>query len=81
MNVHGGAARSASPGGIRRPATFVESITGGAAVTGLQAAAIVYIPIALIQGVIAPADARVVGFKGIFVMFDVAVEDAALRLN
>ena len=58
-----------------RPATFVESITGGAAVTGLQAATIVYIPIALIQGVIAPADARVVGFKGIFDMFDVAVEE------
>ena len=58
-----------------RPATFVESITGGATLTALQAAGIVYIPIALIQGVVRPEDARVVGFKGIFDMFDVAVEE------
>ena len=58
-----------------RPATFIESVTGGATLTGLQAAGIVYIPIALIQGVVKPEDARVVGFKGIFDMFDVAVEE------
>ena len=58
-----------------RPATFVESITGGFAITGIQAATIVYLPIALIQGVIAPKDARFIGFKGIFDMFNVAVEE------
>jgi regulator of sigma E protease len=58
-----------------RPATFVESVTGGFTITGLQAATIVYLPIALIRGAIAPADARFIGFKGIFDMFDVAVEE------
>ena len=43
--------------------------------TGLVAAGIVYLPIALIQGVIAPADARFIGFKGIFDMFSVAIEN------
>jgi regulator of sigma E protease len=63
-----------------RPATFVESISGGFIVTGLQAASIVYLPIALIQGAIAPADARLVGFKGIFDMFGMAVkEDVSSR--
>jgi regulator of sigma E protease len=58
-----------------RDATFIESVSGGALVTGLQAATIVYLPVALIQGVIAPEDARFIGFKGIFDMFDVAVEE------
>ncbi len=58
-----------------RPATFVESIGGGFTITGLQAATIVYLPIALIQGAIAPADARFIGFKGIFDMFDMAMEE------
>ncbi len=58
-----------------RPATFVESITGGFTITGLQAASIAYLPIALIRGAIAPEDARFIGFKGIFDMFDVAVEE------
>jgi regulator of sigma E protease len=58
-----------------RPATFLESVSGGAMITGLQAAAIVYLPVALIQGAIAPEDARFIGFKGIFDMFDVAVEE------
>ena len=63
-----------------RPATFIESISGGATVTGLQAATIVYIPIALIRGVVSPSEARVVGFKGIFDMFHVAVqEDVSTR--
>jgi regulator of sigma E protease len=65
-----------------RPATLVESVSGGFMVTGIQAATIVYLPIALIQGVIAPADARFIGFKGIFDMFDVAVEeDVSSRQN
>jgi regulator of sigma E protease len=57
-----------------RPATFTESITGGFTVTGIQAANIVYLPVALIQGAVAPSDARFVGFKGIFDMFSVAIE-------
>ncbi len=58
-----------------RPATFIESVTGGVTITGIQAANIVYLPIALIRGAIAPEDARFIGFKGIFDMFDVAVEE------
>ncbi|MDO8755382.1 MAG: site-2 protease family protein, partial [Anaerolineales bacterium] len=58
-----------------RPATFGESLTGGFAITGLQAATIAYLPIALIRGAIAPQDARFIGFKGIFDIFDVAVEE------
>ena len=58
-----------------RPATFIESVSGGFMVTGIQAATIVYLPIALIGGAIAPEDARFIGFKGIFDMFDVAVEE------
>jgi regulator of sigma E protease len=58
-----------------RPATFIESVSGGIMVTGIQAATIVYLPVALIQGAIAPEDARFIGFKGIFDMFDVAVEE------
>jgi regulator of sigma E protease len=62
-------------GNPTRPATFIESVSGGFMVTGVQAATIVYLPIALIGGAIAPADARFIGFKGIFDMFDVAVEE------
>jgi len=63
-----------------RPATFVESISGGFMMTSIQAAAIVYLPVALIQGVIAPKDARFIGFKGIFDLFNIAVnEDVSTR--
>ncbi len=58
-----------------RPATIGEIAGGGVTITAIQAATIVYLPIALIQGVIAPEQARFVGFKGIFDMFDVAVEE------
>ncbi|MCA1899693.1 MAG: M50 family metallopeptidase, partial [Chloroflexi bacterium] len=58
-----------------RPATFLESVAGGTMITTLQAAFIVYLPVALIQGAIAPEDARFIGFKGIFDMFDIAVEE------
>ncbi len=58
-----------------RPANATEIVGGGFTITGLQAATIVYIPIALIQGVIAPKDARFVGFKGIYDMFDFAVQE------
>ena len=67
-------------GNPTRPATFIESVSGGFMVTAIQAATIVYLPIALIQGAIAPADARFIGFKGIFDMFGVAVkEDVTTR--
>jgi regulator of sigma E protease len=63
-----------------RQATFIESVSGGALITGIQAVTILYLPIALIQGAIAPEDARFIGFKGIFDMFDVAVkEDVSSR--
>ena len=58
-----------------RPATFTEITTGGVTITALQAAGIVYLPIALIQGAIDPSEARFVGFKGIFDMFNVAVQE------
>lgn len=58
-----------------RSATFIESVGGGFAITGIQAATIVYLPIALIRGAIAPEEARFIGFKGIFDMFDMAVEE------
>ncbi|HAX71506.1 MAG TPA: hypothetical protein DCY14_17965 [Anaerolineae bacterium] len=58
-----------------RPATFVESISGGVTITGIQAATIVYLPIALIQGAIAPDQARLIGFKGIYDLFNFAVEE------
>lgn len=58
-----------------RPATFIESIKGGATLTGLQAATIVYLPIALIQGIIAPDEARLVGFKGIYDLFNYSVQE------
>jgi len=58
-----------------RRATVGEMVSGGALITGLQAATILYIPVALIRGVIAPDEARVVGFKGIFDMFNAALRE------
>lgn len=58
-----------------RPATFIESLSGGATITGLQAATIVYLPVALIQGLIAPDQARLVGFKGIYDLFNYSVQE------
>src|SRR5690606_6170867 len=56
-------------------ATLGEIVGGGATITTIQAANIVYMPVAMIRGLIAPEDARFIGFKGIFDMFDVAVEE------
>jgi regulator of sigma E protease len=67
-------------GSPTRPATFIESVSGGFTATALQATGIVYLPIALIRGAVAPAEARFIGFKGIFDMFSVAIEsDVASR--
>jgi regulator of sigma E protease len=57
----------------RRPATFAETITSGVAYTGAQAMSILYMPIGLIQGVISPDEARLIGMKGIYDIFDQAV--------
>ncbi len=57
-----------------RPATIVEVVSDGVVMTGLQAAGLVYLPIALVQGVIAPDQARLVGLKGIFDIVNVAVQ-------
>lgn len=58
-----------------RPATFIESVSGGVLITGIQAATIVYIPVAILRGVIAPEEARLIGFKGIYDLFNFAVEE------
>jgi len=49
----------------RRPATFGETIKMGTVETGMQIALVAYLPIALIQQVINPADARLVSVIGI----------------
>lgn len=63
-----------------RPATVGEMLSGGTVITALQAATILYIPVALVRGVISPDEARVVGFKGMYDMFGVALrEDVQTR--
>jgi regulator of sigma E protease len=61
-----------------RPATALEIVQVGFGRTALQAGAIVYLPIALVQGAINPEDARPVGLKGIFDLVDSAVEEDTL---
>lgn len=58
-----------------RPATLIESVQGGFAITGIQAATIVYLPIAIIRGIIAPEEARLIGFKGIYDLFNYSVQE------
>ncbi|HRJ76445.1 MAG TPA: M50 family metallopeptidase [Anaerolineales bacterium] len=58
-----------------RPATLVESVTGGVTITAVQAATIVYLPVALIQGAISSDEARFIGFKGIYDLFNYSVEE------
>lgn len=63
-----------------RPATFSEMALGSAAETGLRAFEIVSIPVQLVRGALEAEQARVVGFKGIFDMFNLAVtEDVSSR--
>jgi len=57
----------------RRAATIGEVVGGGFLYTGVQALSILYIPIGLIQGAIAPDEARLVGLKGIYDFFGQAV--------
>ena len=58
----------------RRSATIGEVIGGGFLYTGMQAAGILYLPIGLVQGAIAPSDARLIGMKGIYDIFGQAVQ-------
>lgn len=58
----------------RRAATIGEIVSGGFIYTGAQAAAILYIPIGLAQGVISPSEARLSGLKGIYDLFGQAVQ-------
>jgi len=58
----------------RRPATIGEIVSGGFAFTGIQAAGILYMPVGLIRGAIAPSDARLIGLKGIYDIFGQAVQ-------
>jgi regulator of sigma E protease len=57
-----------------RPAGLGDALTGGVELTGAQALNILYIPVGLIQGVIAPQDARLVGLKGIYDFLGSAVQ-------
>jgi regulator of sigma E protease len=58
----------------RRQATIGEIVSGGFAYTGAQAAGILYIPVGLIQGAIAPGEARLIGLKGIYDIFSQAIQ-------
>jgi len=58
----------------RRAATLGDALGGGLTYTGAQALGILYIPFGLIQGAIAPEEARLVGLKGIYDFFGQAVE-------
>jgi regulator of sigma E protease len=58
----------------RRAATISEIVSGGFVYTGAQAAGILYLPIGLMQGAVAPGDARLIGLKGIYDIFSQAVQ-------
>ncbi len=63
-----------------RPATLGEIVSNGVIITGIQAASIIYLPIALIQGAISPDQAQLVGLVGIFDIVSSAVDnDVASR--
>ena len=58
----------------RRAATIGEILSGGFVYTGSQALSILYLPVGLMQGVIAPNEARLIGLKGIYDIFSQAVQ-------
>jgi regulator of sigma E protease len=63
-----------------RPATIAEIASNGVIITGLQAASLIYLPIALIQGVITTDQAQLVGMVGIFdIVSDSLDNDLASR--
>lgn len=57
-----------------RPASIGESLVGGVALTSANAIMILSIPKMLLDGLIAPEEARMVGLVGMFDMFSQAVE-------
>ncbi len=58
-----------------RPATALEIVVSGVAITAIQTAIIFYFPFAIVRGLIAPQYARLVGLKGIYDMFHLAVQE------
>ncbi|HEY3312779.1 MAG TPA: M50 family metallopeptidase [Anaerolineales bacterium] len=58
----------------RRQATIGEVVSGGFVYTGAQALSILYIPIGLMQGVVQPGEARLIGLKGIYDIFSQAIQ-------
>jgi regulator of sigma E protease len=63
-----------------RPATIGESLLGGVTMTGLQSVSIITIPVAMMRGLVAPEEARLIGLKGIYDTFDAAIaRDAQTR--
>ncbi len=58
-----------------RPASFFESINGGYQITKFQVQTLLAIPFRIIQGAIAPEEARFIGFKGIYDLFNYSVEE------
>lgn len=63
-----------SLGAATRPASLPEAIGSGVVITAGQAVTILYIPVGLIQGMIAPEEARLVGLRGMYDFFGAAVE-------
>lgn len=57
-----------------RPASLGEAAVGGFTLTGLQAVGLLYLPIGLIEGNVAPDEARFVGLKGIYDFFGSAIQ-------
>jgi len=57
-----------------RPASLGEAVIGGFTLTGVQAVGLLYLPVGLIQGNIAPDEARFVGLKGIYDFFGTAIQ-------
>ena len=60
-----------------RPASGGEIITGGFKYTWLQAQGILYLPVGLLRGEIAPDEARLVGMKGIYDLFGTSIQKDA----
>lgn len=57
-----------------RPASLGESFIGGATITGAYVVGLLSLPVMLVQGLIHPEEARMVGLVGMYGMFSEAVE-------
>lgn len=58
-----------------RPATFFESINMGYQITKFQIKTLLDIPFRLLRGAMNPEEARFIGFKGIYELFNYTVEE------